>query len=64
VLFCLQTYPPPHGTKLAFRDTAYEYAHAERLFKEGQSGGKPFGTLAKSEWEAVTLYIAFAFEKV
>jgi len=39
-----------------------QYDHAQEEHQQGE--GKTFGTLTKDEWEALTIYIVFAFRKI
>jgi len=57
----LETYPPFNEKKSA-SEIQSDYSHAEKFYSENQ--GRKFGTLSKSEWEAVNLYIVFAFQKM
>lgn len=46
-----------------------EYDHIEELlkddaFKSDLSNNEHYATISKSEWEAITLYLTFAFEKI
>ncbi|KAF2903708.1 hypothetical protein ILUMI_02465 [Ignelater luminosus] len=62
----LEAYPPYPGSHLV--GTAVDdYVHAEEFLRnEGieRDRNARIGTLSKSEWEASSLYITFAFEKV
>ncbi|KAK9888580.1 hypothetical protein WA026_000819 [Henosepilachna vigintioctopunctata] len=64
----LETYPPfPQCTMVGSAED--DYVHAERFLSEitTNDGGRNnvrLGTLSKSEWEASSLYLTFAFEKV
>ncbi|XP_067886879.1 mRNA cap guanine-N7 methyltransferase [Heterodontus francisci] len=40
-----------------------DYEHAEDYLKNAQARA-PLGTLSKSEWEATSIYLVFAFEKL
>ncbi|XP_041046108.1 mRNA cap guanine-N7 methyltransferase [Carcharodon carcharias] len=40
-----------------------DYVHAEHYLKNPQARA-PLGTLSKSEWEATSIYLVFAFEKL
>ncbi|XP_071487902.1 mRNA cap guanine-N(7) methyltransferase-like [Diadema antillarum] len=65
----LEQYPPDKFTKLA-SSKSDDYVHAEARHMEltglaSDTDKKPMtiGTLSKSEWEASSLYCAFAFKK-
>ncbi|XP_048363123.1 mRNA cap guanine-N7 methyltransferase [Sphaerodactylus townsendi] len=57
----LEQYPADERSRLA-SDKKEDYAHAE-LSKNDEKLKLPFGTLSKSEWEATSIYLIFAFEK-
>lgn len=62
----LETFPPFDDTELV-GDPAVDYVKAkERVDELAKSSGRPerVGTLSQSEWEAITMYVVFAFEKV
>ncbi|XP_050306647.1 mRNA cap guanine-N7 methyltransferase [Anthonomus grandis grandis] len=52
---------PPHETATLAGDLD-DYRHAEEFIKK--QGNVKIGTLSKSEWEAASLYLTFAFVKV
>ncbi|XP_003747248.1 mRNA cap guanine-N7 methyltransferase [Galendromus occidentalis] len=54
----LETYPPGYGTQLS--GEADDYAHAQKAHEQTK---RPVGTLSKPEWEALTIYVAYAFVK-
>lgn len=56
----LETYPANSGNSLA--GPKEEYAHADVVLLEKEL--KTVGTLSKSEWEAISLYQIFVFEKM
>lgn len=56
----LETYPARQGSSLS--GPKEEYVHAETVILE--KGLKTVGTLSKSEWEAISLYQIFVFEKM
>ncbi|KAK4879022.1 hypothetical protein RN001_007168 [Aquatica leii] len=58
----LETYPPHSDSSLVGTEVD-DYAHAEEFLKSDNLNGK-VGTLSKSEWEASSLYLTFAFEKM
>uniref|UniRef100_A0A8D0H9B2 mRNA cap guanine-N(7) methyltransferase n=1 Tax=Sphenodon punctatus TaxID=8508 RepID=A0A8D0H9B2_SPHPU len=60
----LEQYPANDNSKLV-SDKPEDYEHAEEHMKEGKEGKAklPLGTLSKSEWEATSIYLVFAFEK-
>lgn len=69
----LESFPPDRGGKLMGAEEEYEHAKScvDRLtHEESQEDGdrrrRPVsvGTLSKSEWEAVTIYCVFMFQKV
>jgi len=53
----LETYP---SHKLVGQENQYDHAQE---FQQTSEGGK-FGTLSKDEWEALTIYVIFAFKKI
>ncbi|KAL8182346.1 UNVERIFIED_CONTAM: hypothetical protein K2H54_053756 [Gekko kuhli] len=57
----LEQYPADEHSKLV-SDKKDDYVHAEML-KNDEKLKLPFGTLSKSEWEATSIYMIFAFEK-
>lgn len=57
----LEPYPANDNSKLV-SDKPDDYEHAEKLMKDGKPK-LPLGTLSKSEWEATSIYLVFAFEK-
>ncbi|XP_051019482.1 mRNA cap guanine-N7 methyltransferase [Acomys russatus] len=57
----LEPYPANENSKLASEKVG-DYAHAAEHMKNSQ-GRLPLGTLSKSEWEATSIYLVFAFEK-
>lgn len=67
----LETYPPEGGGKLVGHpDTDYEHVKAfveeqeKKSEEERQRRPVSVGTLSKAEWEAVTIYCVFMFQKV
>ncbi|XP_022646202.1 mRNA cap guanine-N7 methyltransferase-like isoform X1 [Varroa jacobsoni] len=54
----LETYPAHIGGSLAGHE--HDYVHAHEIHK---ATGKQLGTLSKPEWEALTVYVAYAFVK-
>ncbi|XP_055681660.1 mRNA cap guanine-N7 methyltransferase [Lutzomyia longipalpis] len=62
----LETYPAARDGNLSGGDR-HEYAHAQEYMDRQASHGRPakrVGTLSKSEWEAASLYLVFAFRKM
>ncbi|XP_054579795.1 mRNA cap guanine-N7 methyltransferase isoform X2 [Eptesicus fuscus] len=57
----LEAYPANENSKLA-SEKADDYEHAAQYIKNSQVR-LPLGTLSKSEWEATSIYLVFAFEK-
>ncbi|XP_031221815.1 mRNA cap guanine-N7 methyltransferase isoform X2 [Mastomys coucha] len=57
----LEPYPANENSKLASEKVG-DYAHAAEYMKNSQVR-LPLGTLSKSEWEATSIYLVFAFEK-
>ncbi|XP_055478710.1 mRNA cap guanine-N7 methyltransferase isoform X2 [Psammomys obesus] len=57
----LETYPANENCKLASEKVG-DYVHAAEYMKNSQVR-LPLGTLSKSEWEATSIYLVFAFEK-
>ncbi|XP_034285288.1 mRNA cap guanine-N7 methyltransferase [Pantherophis guttatus] len=58
----LEKYPADEGSRLVSQ-IKEDYEHAE-MFKKDGKGKLPFGTMSKPEWEATSLYLIFAFEKL
>ncbi|XP_003464505.1 mRNA cap guanine-N7 methyltransferase isoform X1 [Cavia porcellus] len=57
----LEPYPANENSKLT-SEKAGDYEHAAAYMKNSQVR-LPLGTLSKSEWEATSIYLVFAFEK-
>ncbi|CAI9583499.1 unnamed protein product [Staurois parvus] len=57
----LEQYPPASNASLVSNHEE-DYEHAKRT-KESGKAKMPLGTLSKSEWEATSIYLLFAFEK-
>ncbi|XP_058133243.1 mRNA cap guanine-N(7) methyltransferase isoform X1 [Dasypus novemcinctus] len=57
----LEPYPVSENSKLA-SEKVDDYEHAAKYMKKSQVR-LPLGTLSKSEWEATSIYLVFAFEK-
>lgn len=57
----LEPYPASENSRLA-SEKADDYEHAAKYMKNSQVR-LPLGTLSKSEWEATSIYLVFAFEK-
>lgn len=57
----LEPYPANENSKPA-SEKADDYKHAAEYVKKSQVR-LPLGTLSKSEWEAASIYLVFAFEK-
>lgn len=55
-----ETYPASHGSTMSGNTKDYE--HAEEYIKDRKV--HHVGTLSRPEWEAASLYLAFAFRKV
>jgi hypothetical protein len=51
---------PPYNDPLRTTVDPNEFAAAEEHFNQHQ---RTLGTISKSEWEAITLYNVFAFQK-
>lgn len=66
----LETFPGQSRDERERQQNLDEYSHAQgHLDQKGASGGgggrfQKVGTLSKSEWEASTLYMFFAFQKM
>lgn len=58
----LEQYPSSNHSKLA-SDKEEDYEHA-KTFMESSRASLPLGTLSKSEWDATSIYLLFAFEKL
>ena len=56
----LERYPPDAGCKPA-SESVGEYEHADQQLESGDR--QSVGTISRSEWEAITLYCVFAFQK-
>ncbi|KAF6303194.1 RNA guanine-7 methyltransferase [Rhinolophus ferrumequinum] len=57
----LEPYPADENSKLT-SEKVDDYEHAAKYMKNSQVR-LPLGTLSKSEWEATSIYLVFAFEK-
>ncbi|XP_064006342.1 mRNA cap guanine-N7 methyltransferase [Pogoniulus pusillus] len=57
----LEPYSPSDDSRLV-SDKPDDYEHAKEFIKDSQAK-LPLGTLSKSEWEATSIYLVFAFEK-
>ncbi|KAM4705324.1 mRNA cap guanine-N(7) methyltransferase [Rhinophrynus dorsalis] len=57
----LETYPAAPNSGLV-SEKAEDYEHAKKFIEDRQPR-LPLGTLSKSEWEATSIYLLFAFEK-
>ncbi|XP_066102272.1 mRNA cap guanine-N7 methyltransferase isoform X1 [Saccopteryx bilineata] len=57
----LEPYPANENSRLA-SERVDDYEHAKQYMKNSQVR-LPLGTLSKSEWEATSIYLVFAFEK-
>ncbi|XP_049756240.1 mRNA cap guanine-N7 methyltransferase [Elephas maximus indicus] len=57
----LEPYPANENSRLA-SEKVDDYEHAAKYMKNGHVR-LPLGTLSKSEWEATSIYLVFAFEK-
>nr|XP_033790048.1 mRNA cap guanine-N7 methyltransferase [Geotrypetes seraphini] len=57
----LEQYPADENSKLV-SENEDDYKHVKERLKNSQSKA-PLGTLSKSEWEAASIYLVFAFEK-
>ncbi|KAM9632729.1 mRNA cap guanine-N(7) methyltransferase isoform 1-T6 [Trichechus inunguis] len=57
----LEPYPANENSKLA-SEKVDDYEHAAKYMKNSHIR-LPLGTLSKSEWEATSIYLVFAFEK-
>lgn len=57
----LEPYSAPGDSRLV-SDKPDDYEHAKEFIKDGKAK-LPLGTLSKSEWEATSIYLVFAFEK-
>ncbi|XP_060056587.1 mRNA cap guanine-N7 methyltransferase [Erinaceus europaeus] len=57
----LEPYPANENSRLA-SEKEDDYEHAAKYMKNRQAR-LPLGTLSKSEWEAASIYLVFAFEK-
>ncbi|KAF5287720.1 hypothetical protein FQA39_LY15740 [Lamprigera yunnana] len=59
----LETFPPQSDSSLVGTDSE-DYVHAENFINRQHLNNAKLGTLSKSEWEASSLYLTFAFQKV
>lgn len=62
----LERYPAHERNKLV-GDREGDYVHAAEYMKDlpgGDKGNRALGTLTQSEWEAITMYLVFVFEKI
>ncbi|KAM8966384.1 mRNA cap guanine-N(7) methyltransferase [Pelodytes ibericus] len=57
----LEQYPPSYSRLASEKEEDYEYAR--HLVESGQAR-LPLGTLSKSEWDATSIYLLFAFQKL
>ncbi|XP_014204121.1 mRNA cap guanine-N7 methyltransferase [Copidosoma floridanum] len=57
----LETYPPAQGAQLV--NNPDEFQHAKDYLQKNENIRR-IGTLSKSEWEAITIYAVFAFQKM
>lgn len=57
----LEPYPANKNSQLT-SEKAGDYEHAAAYMKNSQLS-LPLGTLSKSEWEVIRIYLVFAFEK-
>ncbi|XP_021922510.1 mRNA cap guanine-N7 methyltransferase isoform X2 [Zootermopsis nevadensis] len=57
----LETYPPFHEAPL-LGHVPDDYEHVQQYMQKS-TGHRKVGTLSKSEWEAASLYLVFAFQK-
>ncbi|XP_030042493.1 mRNA cap guanine-N(7) methyltransferase [Microcaecilia unicolor] len=57
----LEQYPSDQNSKLV-SENEDDYKHVKECLKNVQAK-PPLGTLSKSEWEATSIYLVFAFEK-
>ncbi|XP_041988724.1 mRNA cap guanine-N7 methyltransferase isoform X2 [Aricia agestis] len=62
-IMCLESYPAPPGKTLIAEESDYKHAmeYLEKL--EQRTENTHLGTMSLREWEAVTIYVAFAFRK-
>ncbi|KAJ7991992.1 hypothetical protein DPEC_G00289590 [Dallia pectoralis] len=58
----LESYPTDNGKQLS-SSSLEEYEHAKRQ-ADSSNVRLPLGTLTRSEWEATSIYLVFAFEKM
>ena len=64
IMDALEVYPNRRDSSLV-GDPQEDYKHAKQFYDNLSDDHKrQIGTLSKSEWEAVSLYMAFCFEKV
>ncbi|XP_063529366.1 mRNA cap guanine-N7 methyltransferase [Cydia strobilella] len=62
-IMCFECYPAPSGKELIGEETDYKHAkeHLEQMEKPERD---MIGTMSQREWEAATIYMAFAFKKL
>ncbi|XP_067002666.1 mRNA cap guanine-N7 methyltransferase [Anabrus simplex] len=57
----LETYPPFHEAPL-LGQLPDDYEHVQQYMQQ-KTGHRKVGTLSKSDWEAASIYLVFAFQK-
>lgn len=64
-MHALETYPGHSRDDRERQQNLEEYSHAQQHLEQKEGGRfQKVGTLSKSEWEASTLYLFFAFQKM
>lgn len=60
---CTESYAKHYERLVGGDPLGPQYEHAKR-FLESHPESRTVGTLTKDEWEAITLYLVFAFKKL
>lgn len=63
-IMCFESYPAPPGKELIGEETDYTHAKEHWEQMEKKSDRDRIGTMSQREWEAATIYMAFAFKKL
>ncbi|KAI8428107.1 hypothetical protein MSG28_002372 [Choristoneura fumiferana] len=62
-IICFESYPAPPGKELIGEEADYEHAKAHWDQIKERDQRDRLGTMSRREWEAATIYMAFAFKK-
>lgn len=60
----LEKYPPKNNERMVGKPTDYRHVNDFVMNRASGQSISSLGTLSKSEWEAVTLYLVFSFRKI